>query len=372
MGQSETENLTVTEPPSENAQSKPSLDPRAHSAHSSDRSLSPENLTLSPVLVPEDDILYDDMKNYYGARADRIELIVDHIISQVYMVTLKGTRYILKILPEKIIDPEKEGALADFMNENGIRAPRVIKNKYGQYVSQYGKKRFHIQEYIEGDVFDINCAPEWFMEKSPQLLGKIQKALIDYDKLPSMLDETFFNVTTIDTRRKMCEDVLATTQDAHTVSLINNRLRHLERVRPFEFDMSRFTNSNSHADFYITQVIRNGRELTTVDWTLASYIPVCFEVIMSYSYADPICKTGRIDADRFKRYIEEYSKYFTLNDYDLAMMPYLYYFQLSAYNFVPPYDNLSEDYYKCAILSDNVVDWFYDNVEDLSRSLREM
>ena len=337
-----------------------------------DESRAAQNLGFSPILLPKDDVLYDDIRNYYDVEADSIEMIVEHIISQVYMVVLNGTRYIMKMLPEKIINPEKEGALADFMNENGIRAPRIIKNKYGQYVSQYGKKRFHIQEYIEGDVFDINCAPEWYMEESPRLLGKIQKALVDYERLPSMLDETFFNVTTIDNRRKMCEKVLAETQEEHTISLLNNRLRHLERVRPFEFDMTRFTCSNSHADFYIAQVIRNGRELTTVDWTLASYIPVCFEVIMSFSYADPICKTGRIDADRFKRYIKEYSKYFTLNEYDLAMMPYLYYFQLSAYNFVPPYDNLSEDYYKCAILSDNLVDWFYDNVEDLSRSLQEM
>lgn len=90
---------------------------------------------------------------------------------------------------------------------------------------------------------------------------------------------------------------------------------------------------------------------------------------MSYIYANPACKSGVIDADSFKKYLHEYLKYLTLNSYDIAAMPYFYYHYLCLTSFWPPYDGLSNDYLRIAQLMDNLMDWLYDNVDDLSRAL---
>jgi len=114
--------------------------------------------------------------------------------------------------------------------------------------------------------------------------------------------------------------------------------------------------------------VRDG-ELVVIDWTHPGRILACFEVIMSYVYAAPECKDGIINIEKFKPILNEYLKYTKLNRYDLKMMPYFMYHYCIFCSFTPPYDDLPIDYFRIANLTDNLANWLYDNVENLSNEL---
>ena len=95
--------------------------------------------------------------------------------------------------------------------------------------------------------------------------------------------------------------------------------------------------------------------------------------MLSYVFASPECKDGRIDSEGLKRYINNHAKHFPLNDYDIQIMPYLYYYAQMICNYSPDeiYKNLLPDWWKdkCDLII-NVTDWLYENVEKLSEALR--
>lgn len=49
--------------------------------------------------------------------------------------------------------------------------------------------------------------------------------------------------------------------------------------------------------------------------------------LRSYSLADEKCKNGELDTENFKKYLELYLKYGSINDYDIEIMPSLYMYQ---------------------------------------------
>ncbi|MEG1597834.1 MAG: hypothetical protein RR359_06145 [Bacilli bacterium] len=63
-------------------------------------------------------------------------------------------------------------------------------------------------------------------------------------------------------------------------------------------------------------------------------MPIVWEIIRSYSYIDPVAKDGKIDVNNLVSYVKEFSKYITLNKYDIKYMPYLYLIQLLSSTFV--------------------------------------
>ena len=92
-------------------------------------------------------------------------------------------------------------------------------------------------------------------------------------------------------------------------------------------------------------------------------------MLRSYVYAAPECKSGEIGGDGLKRYINHYFKKFSLNDYDLKMMPYVFYFQQMIWNYSPPYDDIPEAGKDRCKLIQNFTKWLYENVDDLSKKL---
>jgi len=49
---------------------------------------------------------------------------------------------------------------------------------------------------------------------------------------------------------------------------------------------------------------------------------------------------GAISIDGLKRHIDRYLKHFSLNDYDIVIMPYILYFQHIIMHYSPPYNDI--------------------------------
>ena len=98
-------------------------------------------------------------------------------------------------------------------------------------------------------------------------------------------------------------------------------------------------------------------------------MPVCLEVITSYVFASPQSVNGSINPAELNEYIDSYSKYFPLNDYDIKMMPYVLYFWHTMCNYTPG-GKIAENYQPLATLINRLLDWLYENVETLSAALQ--
>jgi hypothetical protein len=268
---------------------------------------------------------------------------------------------------------ENEGYVTEFLYDNGIKVARLLKTKCNEYLVKTNELQFHIQDFIEGETYAVNSAPNWFIEKSAQILGEINHTLKGFRDLPVSFGKDFFSVTTVNNSKQHYINELQKAKESGDNSLVielEEQLKHLNRISKFSFDVDKLTYTNSHGDFYIGQTIAKNKEITVIDWTSACRLPVCLEIITSYSYADPLCKDGVIDINGLKKYLSQYLKYFTLNEYDIKMMPYLFYFQQCICNYSPPYDNMADNYKAISKLILNLLNWLYDNVEDLSYYLQ--
>ena len=305
-----------------------------------------------------------------------IELIADHTgnnDSKVYLAESASEKYVLKGMPRNY-KLDDESSLMSHLIGKGIKVPKIYHTKTGHHIFTDNGLQYILYEFIEGTTFDLNTAPDWFLAKSAQTLGRIHNALTDYKQMPIEIGPEIFSKEELASEEQYIADKLKQAEeknDAVLITALHERLRHMEKVSCFEFDCDKFTYVNSHGDFYANQVIVKDGEFVVIDWTQAGYTPACFEVLISYTYAAPECKDGVIDTAKFKPYLDEYLKYapFELAHYDLKMMPYLLYHHCAFWSFAPPYCDLPEEYKKIAGLTDNLANWLYNNIDVLSKDL---
>jgi hypothetical protein len=301
-----------------------------------------------------------------------ISLLVEHYpYSRIFLLESGTEKYVLKEMGS--CDYKDEGELADYLISKGIKIPKLYRISNGDHIVYHNERFYILYEFVDGTSYDLHTAPDWFLIKSAQTLGQIQSALKVYKQLPIGFAPEFFRKDKyINGKNSVLKKISKAEENNDTalVAALQERLKHIERVSCFEFDCDKLTYVNSHGDFYINQIIVRNNEFVTIDWSCgASCILACFEVLMSYTYAAPECKNGAVDVNKFKPYLMEYMKYTQLNSYDLKMMPYFMYHYCIFCSFTPPYDDLSEDYFKIACHTDNLANWLYENADELSDEL---
>ncbi|MCL2774236.1 MAG: phosphotransferase [Oscillospiraceae bacterium] len=309
----------------------------------------------------------------YDVEVKDLKLIDSYFGTKIFALQTNKGKYIVKTLLPYTQNMENEGHITEYLYDNGISVARLLKTNRGMYHAETEEMQFHVQEFIEGETLKVNTAPDWFLRKSAIILGEIHNVLKNYDELPTQFGGDFFgksNVSGIKHHYAERLEEAINQENTLLIPLLEERIKHLERISSFDIDADRLTYSNSHGDFYIGQIIVNDENITVIDWTSACKLPVCLEVIMSYVFADPKCRNGEIDNDGLKEYINHYSQYFSLNDYDIQIMPYLYYYHQMICNYSPPYDDIPETYKPICNLIINVTNWLYKNVDDLSKKLR--
>lgn len=321
----------------------------------------------------EDKIILSKLiSDNYDFEVRDLQLIEGNFCEIYAMQTDKG-KYAVKTLHLGDHDMEQEGLLTKYLYNNGISVSRILKTKNDMYHVETEDMQFHVQEFIEGRTWTVNTAPEWFIEESAATIGKVHSILKDYGELKSIMSGHFLNKSIISHLQNHYSGKLneaAEQKDKQLISYLEDRVKYLERVSKFDIDVNKLTYSNSHADFHIGQIITNDENLTVIDWTSACRMPICLEVIRSYVFAAPECRYGEINSDGLKRYINHYLKYFPLNDYDIQMMPYVFYFQHMIWNYSPPYNDIPEAYMPICKLIQNFTKWLYDNIDTLANELR--
>lgn len=305
-------------------------------------------------------------KNFCLSISD-MSLLDCHFGTEIFIASTKYGRLIVKKVPCCMKGVENEGHITSFLCGKGIKVPRFFQTTNGEYAAHTENHQFTVQEFIDGQTFSVNSAPDWLLDQSAEILGNINCTLCEYGELPLNFGGNFFNPDAAIGKWKYYEaELLKAKDDTELASKWEEQILHLKKIAGFDFiDASKLTYANSHGDFNICQLVVSGREVAVIDWASACNLPVCLEVMTSFVFASKKCANGAIDETGLKRYIGQYTKYFPLSDYDLRAMPYVFYFWHCVCNYTPT-EQIPKSYQKIAKLISDCLNWLYSNVDDLS------
>jgi len=313
----------------------------------------------------------------YGFKNINLSRILTGVGAFTYLVETNCDKYILKGVPCNDNYIQNEPNIAEFLIHSEIPVAEYIKNKDGQYIWTHGGNQYHMQRFVDGISFSFNGAPDWFMRESAAMLGKIHTVLSGFKPLPVGMGDGFLHFMKSDHPQNSYQKTLEKARNLDHSDIATDvayRLSLVGCLRNKAFDLSQFTCCNTHGDYKISQILCNNDNIAAIiDWTSACIHPVCWEIIRSFTYADPSCKDGDIDCDKLVEYVKVYIQYHPLNEYDLKMMPYFFYHQLLACDYYDQYYGASganrDDFLFQAKFSTRLIRWFEKNADDLSGKL---
>lgn len=274
-----------------------------------------------------------------------------------YILSDKGEFIFKDIKQNQMNHPENEDIILNTLREDGLPVPQIYRTKRGSSLICDGDKKYHLQSFIEGRIYERCNAPDWLLYQSAEMLGKIQVSLSKLPDLPIGMGKGFLEYNTTETAVENHTHTLKMARDKgddEIAEVIEEKIKLIQKHKNLKFDLSQMTCRNTHGDYSINQILCGRDKINGVmDFTSACYHPVCWEVIRSYSLADPRCGDGGFDQDNFKRYIDNYMKYGSLNDYDLKVMPEFYLFQNLVCEYFHQYYN--SEFRDRKILYDNAM-----------------
>ena len=325
----------------------------------------------------ENDVIFILNNNYDIHEIEIIDRINSGYGSDCYYISTKDNSYILKLTERNPISHlDQLQIIHKALSQSGVPVAKLYANMDGQFISQYKEKDCYLQSYVNGTVLKQNTAPDWFMIESSMLLGRIHNALEAIPLLKEGMGENFLNCLKSNHIKDYYKDSLeiALSNGQHKIiSDIKYRLFILDSIKNIKFDLSKFTLKNTHGDYKIDQIICGKNRINAVIDIDACVHPICWEIIRSYTYADPECANGNINIENIKRYVESYLKISELNYYDLKMMPYFYYFQLAVCNYFGQYYGMVHPNRQLLLenahWSTSLCKWFEYNVHNLSDQL---
>ena len=233
-------------------------------------------------------------------------------------------------------DVAHEPVLNAFLEERGFPVARIVPTNSGEAVWQLRGRAFHLQGFVEGTIVPQNMAPDWLLSQSAVLLGKLHRIMQDFPKLKQGFHTAWFRWDVIAKKRDY-EALIALADEmppgqARERILEDLRFKRgsLDKAARIEIDPTSLTQRNSHGDYHISQLICGERTVRAViDFAGACAMPAVWEVMRSYTLADPRCTDGSVDTERLKQYARLYIAHGgELSRRDLETIPHLYYLQL--------------------------------------------
>lgn len=293
--------------------------------------------------------------------------------SDTYFVNCVSGKYVVKFPSvSEMNNPEAEPMLCEYLLGQCISVCRFIKNNNNEYITADESGRiFHVQEFINGTLYDWNNAPDWLLRNSAEMLGKIHTALNNYNGLPVGIGADFFRYMTPENALRSYENTIETARRNGDIEIEQDLIFRIELVKKFpdySFDLDKLTCRATHGDYFISQLICGKEKINAViDWTTACVHPVVWEIMRSYVYAAPECAEGEINIDKLAEYFRYYCRYGKLNRYDLQNAARLFYYQIAVCDYYNQYYSSDvcnrEIYLRQAVFSTRLMKWFEKNID---------
>lgn len=323
----------------------------------------------------------DIVLQHYGMEIIQIKKLTVGAGSNTYLLSTDHGKFILKNANiNEANNPQNEPSICQHLLQKGLLVSEFILDKEGYYVWTHDSNIYHMQKYIEGVNYKWNSAPNWLLSESARILGNIHYALQDYPALPIGIGENFFKYVTPVTALKSYENSYQhakNTNDSRSVEDLSFRIELMKRFSIPDIQFDKLTCRNTHGDYFISQLICGKNKINAViDWTTACIHPIVWEIIRSYVYAAPECSNGKIDIAQFILYVKQYLNSAILSEYDLKMMAYIFYYQISVCDYYNQYYQSEahnrEIFLQQAIFSTKLMRWFDININELSDALTKI
>lgn len=305
---------------------------------------------------------------------------IDRGTSNIFKIETNQNKYILKefISARKKETIIKEINIIKFLRERNMNVPKYIRTQSDNYYIGNEGRIIIVQEFVDGYTIDNNTGDYNQVMKCASILGKLTKKLMEYPELSdeNIIDEYFSKNRVnlgIEKMKQIRKNIKEDNEYKEQIEKdLDYRIKILEEIGiKFDFDIiSKLTMLNSHGDFCSQQLIYNdNKEPTIIDFEKVKKLPIVWEVIRSYSYIDK-----KIEIENLVDYFKEFTKYVTLNEYDLKYVSYVYLLQLasSPYGYKEYNDDYAQkDLLDFAIFRTNLCKILYENLENISLRLTE-
>jgi hypothetical protein len=219
--------------------------------------------------------------------------------------------------------------ICNFLREKGYPVSNFFQNRQGNYISELNKMlAFHVQEFVEGDIWNKNTAPSWLLEQGSYFIAKIHKEL-KYMNLGIRS-----SIDTINDKNKhvnRIDEILNGFKQREVNEDNKFFIYELERRRDIILnseliDMSKLTFVNGHSDYSITQLITSDRRIIgIIDMTEVSRVPAIWELLRFYLNSTTEANEENIGVNSLKKFLDIYMNICSLSSYDLEMMHQLNY-----------------------------------------------
>ncbi|MBP3337869.1 MAG: phosphotransferase [Lachnospiraceae bacterium] len=288
------------------------------------------------------------LKQEYEIDVQSIEQMTTGVGGDTFKVQAPDGKFIIKIADANEMNhPETEPEVCEHLLKKGLAVSKFLKNKTGSYVTLYDEKRIcHIQRFVEGNVFSANAVPDWFMEQSPLLLGRIHNALQDFKQLPVGIGKDFFKYMTPQNAKQSYINSYEAAKERGEDRILEDlefRINFTEKIADWNFDVDKLTCLNSHGDYTVNQIICGDNQINAViDWTSACVHPAIWEITRSFYLSEPTCVNGELNETKFKKYVDRYCSEVALTQYDKDNLLSLYYYQLGVCDYYAQYLSAEE------------------------------
>lgn len=322
------------------------------------------------------------IKEKYGIEVIDLEKI-DRGSASITKIITKNINYIFKEIQDKYNNEFiiKEIDVINFLSKRNMKVPKYIQCLNGDYYFEHNGRVVIMQEFIDGYTIDNNNGTYEQIIESAKYLGLIVKELEDYKQLWSWDTSKWFENEYLTNAISKHEELLSYFDENKHQDWVKKDIEDkiemakalIGNINQFK-DIDKITYKNSHGDYSVQQFIyKNGKISAIIDFISAACLPICWEVIRSYSYIDVECKEGSMNIETLVEYVKEFMKYVPLNEYDLKYMPYIYLVQIldSTYGYKQYLKKDNDKILEFAKQRTNFARWLYKYAEDLSLKLTE-
>lgn len=307
-----------------------------------------------------------------------------------FIIDDKTDRYFFKVYQEKF-NPQtvaNEISVCNYLTDKGFFVSTFIPTNQGTYIEKMNGKLCTLQKYIDGITFPKFEVPKVLLFDSARFLANINIALEGLPiQLPLGFDQQWLSEwskeATINKYHNLLAQLNAGDENYNKIAVdFKNKCEIISAFNPDVFPFSSLTVENTHGDYNVLQLIFSEDKVKAViDFSSCARLPICWELIRSYSLSSAECRNGRIDIDNFIDYTKEYMKIKKLKKVDLELMPYFYLFSLLRSSFgykgyiekkknrllVDEKDIGTLDF---AFWRTNMAKWLFDNADCLSSKLK--
>lgn len=300
--------------------------------------------------------------------------------ANIYLIDKK---YILKEFQSKYSKEEikKEIKIINHLRYDNIPVPEYIKTISGRYYFIYKGRIIILQKYVEGYTLDSNEGTYNQMIECASYLGQIVLSLktLKID-LPKNDVSSWFKDEKIEKSIDKHSLIISNASGKYKDKIKNDMLDKIDMLNSIKNkkidNLDKITYMKTHGDYNVLQFIyKNNKIKCIIDFAAASFMPVVWEVIRSFSYIDSKSKDGDLDINNLRDYVKEFMKYIPLNKYDLKYMPYLYLIQIlnSDYGYKQYInDNTKEELLKFGFYRTDLCRFLFNNASKISKMLENI